>query len=150
RGWALRSCAQIAPRSHDYLFGFDILRPRHSTRFMELQAPSAKSAAAERTSAIPRPLDRMSRRRAALFDVLAAAGIRINPALPDPWDILVKDENQFVRRIMSPLNNGLTALGDMYVEGIWDCQNVSEFFYRALVARLNSRLTWCVPNVLQY
>jgi cyclopropane-fatty-acyl-phospholipid synthase len=117
---------------------------------MELQVPSAKSAAAERTSAIPGPLDRMSRRRAALFDVLAAAGIRINPALPDPWDILVKDENQFVRRIMSPLNNGLTALGDMYVEGIWNCQNVSEFFYRALVARLNSRLTWCVPNVLQY
>ena len=51
---------------------------------------------------------------------------------------------------MSPLNNGLTALGDMYVEGIWDCEDVSEFFYRALTARLNSRFMWCLPNVVRY
>jgi cyclopropane-fatty-acyl-phospholipid synthase len=116
---------------------------------MGLQAQSAKPAAPEHASATPRPAVPMNR-KAALFDVLAAAGIRINPALPDRWDILVKDENQFIRRIMSPLNNGLTALGDMYVEGIWDCEDVSEFIYRALRARLNSRFMWCLPNVVRY
>jgi cyclopropane-fatty-acyl-phospholipid synthase len=116
---------------------------------MGLQAQSAKPVVPEHASATPRPAVPMNR-KAALFDVLAAAGIRISPALPDPWDIRVKDENQFIRRIMSPLKNGLTALGDMYVEGIWDCEDVSEFIYRALRARLNFRFMWCLPNVVRY
>jgi cyclopropane-fatty-acyl-phospholipid synthase len=91
-----------------------------------------------------------SNQKTALFDALAAAGVRINPALPDRWDLVVKDEDLFVRRIMSPLTNGLTALADMYVKGIWECEDVSEFIDRALKARLNSRFAWCVPNVIRY
>jgi len=91
-----------------------------------------------------------SKQKTALFDALAAAGVRINPALPDRWDLVVKDEDLFVRRIMSPLTNGLTALADMYVKGIWECEDVSEFIDRALKARLNSRFAWCVPNVIRY
>jgi cyclopropane-fatty-acyl-phospholipid synthase len=112
------------------------------------QAPVANLAAAEREAGVLQPLNR--RGRAAVFDLLAEAGVQINQVHPKPWDLVVKDENRFARRITSPLNNGLTALADMYVEGTWDCEDVSEFLYRALTARLNCRFTWCIPNVIQY
>jgi cyclopropane-fatty-acyl-phospholipid synthase len=114
---------------------------------MALRAPSRKPAVSHAPS---NPLRAGSANRTALFDAFSAAGIQINPANPAPWDILVKDENQFVRRILSPFNNGLSALGDMYVEGLWDCAALSECFYRAFRARLNSRLIWNLPNVTQY
>jgi cyclopropane-fatty-acyl-phospholipid synthase len=116
---------------------------------MPLRAPSTKPLASKRASAVPRGASR-SNRKTALFDALAKAGIRINPALPDPWDLVVKDEDLFVRRIMSPMSNGLTALGDMYVQGIWECEDVSGFICRALEAGLNSRFAWCLPNMIRY
>ncbi|MGA9579691.1 MAG: cyclopropane fatty acyl phospholipid synthase [Terrimicrobiaceae bacterium] len=116
---------------------------------MAQSALSTKPLASKHHSAAPQRAS-PSNRKTALFDALAEAAIRINPALPNPWDLVVKDENLFVRRIMSPLSNGLTALGDMYVEGIWECEDLSAFFYRALKARLNSRFTWCLPNVIRY
>ena len=69
------------------------------------------------------------------IDALRTAGIRLNPELPDPWDIMVQDIAQFVRRLTSPFKNGMTELADMYVEGIWDCEDVSEFLYQVLDGR---------------
>jgi cyclopropane-fatty-acyl-phospholipid synthase len=114
---------------------------------MSVHTPPKKPTASRLSVPARRGISGHQRR---VFDAFSAAGIRINPLDPHPWDILVKDENQFVRRIASPLNNGLTALGDMYVEGIWDCEAVSECFYRAFKARLNCRLIWNLPNVVQY
>src|SRR5262245_49057743 len=114
---------------------------------MSVRAPSKKPTVSH-LSVPPRRGSSVNRTR--VFDAFSAAGIRINPLDAHPWDILVKDENQFVRRIASPLNDGLTALGDMYVEGVWDCEAISECFYRAFKARLNSRLIWNLPNIVQY
>jgi cyclopropane-fatty-acyl-phospholipid synthase len=74
----------------------------------------------------------------------------VNPEHPDPWDIVIKDIDQFLCRITSPLRNGMTELARMYVEGIWDCENICEFFYRCLAAGLNKRFVWNLPNVAQY
>jgi cyclopropane-fatty-acyl-phospholipid synthase len=81
---------------------------------------------------------------------LADAGIRINPANPEPWDLLVRDEKQFARRVLSPFKNGLTELGDMYVDGVWECEDISGFFHRCLSSGLNARFYHSLPNVLQY
>jgi cyclopropane-fatty-acyl-phospholipid synthase len=85
-----------------------------------------------------------------LTAALAAAGIRINPANPEPWDLLVRDEKQFAGRILSPFKNGLTELGDMYVDGIWECDDISGFFHRCLSSGLNARFYHTMPNVLRY
>jgi cyclopropane-fatty-acyl-phospholipid synthase len=86
----------------------------------------------------------------AVIDALRTSGIRLNPQLPDPWDIVVKDVGQFVRRLTSPLKNGMTELADMYVEGLWDCEDISQCLYRCLMSGLNRRFVWCLPNVVQY
>ena len=85
-----------------------------------------------------------------LAAALATAGIRINPANPEPWDLLVRDEKQFASRILSPWKNGLTELGDMYVDGIWECEDISGYFHRCLSSGLNERFYYSMPNVLQY
>jgi cyclopropane-fatty-acyl-phospholipid synthase len=81
---------------------------------------------------------------------LEASGIRLNPANPAPWDILVRDEKQFANRVLSPFKNGLTELGDMYVDGIWECEDIAGFFHRCLSSGLNARFYHSLPNVLQY
>ncbi|MES2660715.1 MAG: cyclopropane fatty acyl phospholipid synthase [Verrucomicrobiota bacterium] len=90
------------------------------------------------------------RKSSGVAAVLAEAGIRINPANPEPWDLLVRDEKQFTRRILSPLKNGLTELGDMYVEGVWECEDIAGYFHRCLSSGLNSRFHHSLPNILQY
>ena len=134
--------------SHDHLFCFDMRRRHRSSRTMGLQAQSAKPAVPEHASATPRPAVPMNR-KAALFDVLAAAGIRINPEFPDPWDIRVKDENQFIRRIMSPLNSGLTALGTC-TSRAFGLHGRFECLYRCLTAESIQKFVWCLPNIGQY
>jgi len=85
-----------------------------------------------------------------LETILADAGIRVNPANPEPWDLRVRDLRQFTQRVLSPLKNGLTEMGDMYVDGVWDCDDISGFFHRCLTSGLNERFSRTLPNVLQY
>ncbi|MGE5300433.1 MAG: cyclopropane-fatty-acyl-phospholipid synthase, partial [Acidobacteriota bacterium] len=51
-------------------------------------------------------------------EILAPAGIAINGNRP--WDIQIKNEN-FDRRI---LKDGSLGLGEAYMEGWWDCENL--------------------------
>ncbi|MES2919950.1 MAG: cyclopropane fatty acyl phospholipid synthase [Verrucomicrobiota bacterium] len=85
-----------------------------------------------------------------LAAILSQAGIRINPPNPEPWDLIVRDEKQFAHRILSPFKNGLTELGDMYVDGVWECEDIAGFFHRCLSSGLNARFYHAMPNVLQY
>ncbi len=62
--------------------------------------------------------------------LLEKASIRINGS--NAYDIQVHNENLY-RRV---LQQGLLGLGEAYMEGWWDCQNLDEFFYRVLVADL--------------
>jgi cyclopropane-fatty-acyl-phospholipid synthase len=111
-------------------------------------APLLDREASERTRERALPDGRTT--RSSLTDELNAAGIRLNPSVPDPWDMVVQDVDQFTRRLTSPLKNGMTELAEMYVEGVWDCEDVSEWIYRCLTAGLNRRFVWCVPNIAQY
>ena len=108
------------------------------------------SAAAIESSDTPITPRHEAKGKDAFIEALRSAGIRLNPERPDPWDIVVQDVSQFIRRLTSPFKNGMTELADMYVEGVWDCEDVSECLYRCWTAGLNRKFVWCVPNVAQY
>jgi cyclopropane-fatty-acyl-phospholipid synthase len=64
--------------------------------------------------------------RAAVEDVLSAAGVRING--PDPWDLTVHDE-RFYDRVLS---QGTLGLGESYMEGWWDSPALDQLMERVL------------------
>nr|XP_018908514.1 PREDICTED: uncharacterized protein LOC109038047 [Bemisia tabaci] len=62
--------------------------------------------------------------------MLSRAEIKING--PRPWDIRVKNTNLFHR----VLNEGSLGLGESYMDGWWECEDLDEFFYRISKHRL--------------
>ncbi len=64
--------------------------------------------------------------KAAVGEILLQAGIVING--DNPWDIRVRD-NRFYPRV---LKDGSLGLGESYMEGWWDCENLDKFFFRLL------------------
>jgi cyclopropane-fatty-acyl-phospholipid synthase len=66
-------------------------------------------------------------------DLLTEAGIEINGSRP--WDIIIHNEN-FYNRL---LNYPDLALGEMYMEGWWDCVRLDEFFFRVLNCNLERK-----------
>lgn len=85
-----------------------------------------------------------------LPSALERCGIQVNSANPNPWDISVKDVDSFTHRLASPWKNGLTELGDLYVEGAWDCAEPCEFLRRCLAEGLNERFCYTVPNLRKF
>lgn len=65
--------------------------------------------------------------------ILALADIDLNG--PDPWDLQVHD-GRFYRRV---LTQGTLGLGESYMEGWWDCEQLDAFVFRALRAGLYER-----------
>ena len=63
--------------------------------------------------------------------MLAVAGIEING--PNPWDIQVNDPRLY-RRIF---RHGSLALGESYMDGWWDCEQLDEFIARVLRHRVD-------------
>jgi cyclopropane-fatty-acyl-phospholipid synthase len=72
--------------------------------------------------------------------LLALAGIGINS--DNPWDIKVHNDN-FYSRVMAW---GSLGLGESYMDGWWDCEQLDEFFYRILRADIGSyvRKNWAL------
>jgi cyclopropane-fatty-acyl-phospholipid synthase len=68
------------------------------------------------------------RRRAE--EILKVAGITPNGG--QPYDLIIKDERVF-QRVFA---DGTLGLGESYMDGWWDAQDLSGFFYRALRAGL--------------
>ena len=66
--------------------------------------------------------------------MLAVAGIEING--PNPWDIQVNDPRLY-RRIF---RHGSLALGESYMDGWWDCQELDEFIARILRSRIDQSI----------
>jgi cyclopropane-fatty-acyl-phospholipid synthase len=62
----------------------------------------------------------------ATIKLLSLAGVVING--DSPWDITVNNDD-FYSRVMS---SGSLGLGESYMDGWWDCQQLDEFFYRIL------------------
>lgn len=57
-------------------------------------------------------------------DILSKAGITINGSAP--YDMQVHNENLYTRIF----SGGSLALGESYMDGWWDCRDLSEFFSR--------------------
>jgi cyclopropane-fatty-acyl-phospholipid synthase len=68
-----------------------------------------------------------------VLQLLASADIQVNGHRP--WDLVVHDE-RFYSRI---LRAGSVGLGDSYLDGWWDCQDLGGFFCRVLRNGLSSR-----------
>ncbi|MEX0652032.1 MAG: cyclopropane fatty acyl phospholipid synthase [Candidatus Paceibacterota bacterium] len=63
-------------------------------------------------------------------DLLARAGVQVNG--PNSWDIQIHD-SRFYDRFFS---KGSLALGESYMDGWWDVENLDMFFDKVLSARL--------------
>ena len=70
----------------------------------------------------------MSGSRRALQDLFAPAGLRLDGDAP--WDPKVHDD-RFHGRVLAL---GSLGLGESYVDGWWDCDEIETFFYRLLSA----------------
>ncbi len=61
----------------------------------------------------------------------------ITPNGDQPWDIQINNPDLYKRVI----GQGSLGLGEAYMDGWWDCDQLDEFFYRVLRARLQSKVT---------
>lgn len=75
--------------------------------------------------------------------LLEGAGVTING--PDPWDIQVKDP-RFFRRVLS---QGELGLGESYMDGWWEVDDLAEFIARVLKARLDRKIRRSPRALLQ-
>ncbi|MGH8283639.1 MAG: cyclopropane fatty acyl phospholipid synthase [Gammaproteobacteria bacterium] len=75
--------------------------------------------------------------------LLEGTGIRING--PDPWDIQVHNE-RFYRRAIA---HGSVGLGESYMEGWWDAQDLDGLIYRVLMVDLEEKVL-TVDNLLTF
>lgn len=74
----------------------------------------------------------------ALSRLLGDAGVTLNgPAAHDPR-VRANGEDELWRRLRS---RGLTGLGEAYVDGLWDCDDLPELFRRLFRVDLPARLT---------
>lgn len=59
-------------------------------------------------------------------EVLSAAGIAVNGG--NPWDIHIKDGRFYKRAV----REGNLGLGESYMDGWWECEQLDEFFHKLL------------------
>lgn len=67
-------------------------------------------------------------------ELLSGADVQINGGRP--WDIKVHDERLYQR----VLSSGSLGLGESYMDGWWDCEQIDEFIARILRANLNKAI----------
>ncbi len=75
--------------------------------------------------------------------LLAEAGVVVNGS--DPWDPQLHDEKRFWQRLFA---QGSLGLGEAYMDGLWDAEDLAEFFSRMVrydigwKLRLTPNLVW--------
>jgi len=67
-------------------------------------------------------------------ELLSYAGVGIGGSRP--WDMQVKDTVLFDRVVAK----GSLALGEGYMDGLWECEALDTLFHRVLTARLDTRV----------
>lgn len=72
-------------------------------------------------------------------ELLQSAGITVDGE--HPWDIVVHDEKLYKRLLSNPE----LALGQTYMEGLWDCLRLDQFFTKLLSAKLDVKV-WKHPE----
>jgi len=76
-------------------------------------------------------------------ELLERADIRVNGSRP--WDINVKHPD-FFKRV---LQQGSIGLGESYMDGWWDCEQLDGFFHRVLKNRLDKQIPRHVKDTLR-
>jgi cyclopropane-fatty-acyl-phospholipid synthase len=79
--------------------------------------------------------------KAELIPLLDQIGIKING--PDPWDPQIKDERFWTRLYAQ----GSLGLGEAYMDGWWECDDLAEFFNRVVGANIEDKLR-VTPNLI--
>lgn len=74
-------------------------------------------------------------------DLLGQAGILINGS--SPFDVRVKNSSLY-RRLY---RTGSLGLGESYMDGWWECDELDEFFYRVLKSRINTLILPTLSSV---
>ena len=74
-----------------------------------------------------------SKEKQIVSELLALAGVDINGN--QPWDVEVHNEACYKR----VLAEGILGLGETYMEGMWDCQALDQFFYKIACAHLEEK-----------
>ena len=74
------------------------------------------------------------RNKDAAIKLLSLAGIEIGGG--NPWDIKVNNDD-FYSRVMT---SGSLGLGESYMDGLWDCEQLDEFFYRILITDIENQI----------
>lgn len=67
-------------------------------------------------------------------EILAHAEIQLNGSRP--WDIQVHNPELYQRVV----SGGSIALGESYMDGWWDCEAPDQFFYKLIMARIDSKV----------
>ena len=77
----------------------------------------------------------MDKAESTVRDILAMAEVGVDG--DHPWDLRVVNR-EFYRRI---LGQGSFALGESYVDGLWECEQIDVFIYKVLRAGLEHRIS---------
>ncbi|MDP2244215.1 cyclopropane fatty acyl phospholipid synthase [Pseudomonas sp.] len=87
------------------------------------------------TDKITSPGDEIHRARGKIEHLLERAGIGLNGS--QPWDVRVLDPRAYPRI----LSQGNLGLGETYMDGWWECEQLDEFIHRALRANLEAQVS---------
>jgi cyclopropane-fatty-acyl-phospholipid synthase len=87
------------------------------------------------TDKITSPGDEIHRARGKIERLLERAGIGLNGS--QPWDMRVLDPRAYPRI----LSQGNLGLGEAYMDGWWECEQLDEFIHRALRANLEAQVS---------
>jgi len=68
-------------------------------------------------------------------DILALAGVGVDGV--HPWDLQVTSKD-FYRRL---LGQGSIALGETYMDGLWECEKIDVFIYKVLRSGLEHKIS---------
>jgi len=79
-----------------------------------------------------------------ITELLRSGDIQIDGSRP--WDLTVENDRLYARIA----KDGLTGLGESYVDGWWDCEALDQMFDRCLRADLPAKLRFSRPVLMRY
>ena len=79
--------------------------------------------------------NKMDKAESTVRDIMAMAEVGCDGQ--QPWDLKV-NSNEFYRRL---LGQGSIALGETYVDGLWDCEKIDVFIQKVLRAGLEHKIS---------
>ncbi len=100
-----------------------------------MNSPLKQNSTANPVSRERRRRGTITRAREHVENLLGFAGVEVDGGKPS--DIVVHDDRLFARVI----EHGSLGLGEAYMDGWWDAENLDGFLYRVLVAHLDDRVS---------